>query len=815
MPVAGTAAGSRLIVRAALASRLAGRSLVQSRGTVVLQVAVLTFAVTAWDTVDSVWQSSVVEPIPGLAREIVGVAMLDSGATSRVPYLLDAEVGLLREEAQSLSWIGVYQLVHGVVGSQSHQRRVRVARVDEGWFDALAIQPVWGRTLARDDHAPWHLEVRREDLGQPVGVLSARLAAAILPSPQRGNDNRVILDGVPTTIIGIVDGVSAFPSGVDIWVPSAETSPSFGQFAAPVAARLGEGFTAGQAALESTTLLREAGLRSETETVSVTSIQQIVARPARPAMELLRAGAFVLLVLAGASVLAIRIANAREDRRSVAIRTACGAQRADEFAVSALRCLLLAPVVAVLSTIASSLLLDTFSDFTRMAGGGVLQRDAWPLGVLSAMPLTMLVIGTAEITNFLAVGAVGRAEEELRSAARRIGWRMSWGVLGIGVALITGVLVGTVTLGSSALDAVRGSDSYEGANLTQLSVDFGGMSGREPTRERKLDAVIRLAGALRSLPGVIGVAYADFLPDERGGVQIRDIEDGRPLDSSRRTLRGISPGFFEVLGIPVLEGRELRQDDVYPGPSAVVAETSYLRSTGDPPEVGNLVRLSRAGSQARLVGVVPDLLGLLGNPVVPVAPSLYRDFGRPDQLISPPKAEFLIRYQSRPTASDLSLAAAVPPRVDPVLRALRTESVWDRRVRLLGSPIWAALALAVFAACGVLLAVVGCIGQVRTFCSQQRRNDAIRAAIGATHGDLVRRIVGLGVVGIGPGVSAGAVLGWVQTRVIGAQLPWVKTADPILILAPALCVGLLSLAVTALTATRMAGRDTLRILKSP
>lgn len=804
-----------MIVRAVLATRLAGRSLAQSRGTVALTAAVLIFAVTAWDTVDAVWHSTVVEPIPGLAPEIVGISVLDLGATSAVPYLLDNEVDLLREEAQSFDWIGVYQQVPGIVGSHPNQRGVRVARVDPGWFDALAVRPTWGRTLVPDDHVPWRIETRRGDTGQPVAILSTRLAHTILPSPRRGAVNTVVLDEAPTAIVGIVDRVSAFPPEVDIWVPSAESTPSFGRFAAPVAARLRDGFTTGSAAQESTALLREAGLRSDTEAVSVISIQQVVAGPVRPAMALLRSGAFVLLVLAGASVLAIRIASAQEDTRSAAIRNACGARRSDEFAVAALRCLLLAPVITVLSAIASSWLLAAFGDFTRLAGAELLRADTWPNGVLRLLPLTSLVIGTAETTNFVAVSAAGTTGGELRSGARRIGWRMSWGVLGIGVALITGVLVGTVTLGSSALDAVRGNDSYQGQDLAQLSLDFRGRSGQEPARERKLDAVIQLAEALRRLPGVVAVAYADFLPDERGGIQIRDHKDGRPLESSRRTLRGISPGFFEVLDVPVLEGRELREDDVYPGPSVVLAEASYVRASDHPPEVGDLVQLSGPGSHARLVGVVPDLPGLLGSSVVPLAPSLYRDFGRPEHLISPPKAEFLIRYRHRPTASDLSLAAAVPSRVDPVFRVLRAESVWDRRVRLLGSPLWAALALAVFAGCGVLLAIGGCIGQVRTFCGQQRRNDAIRAALGATRRDLVRRTAGLGAIGIGPGVVVGTLLGWLQIRVIGAHLLWVKTGEPVLILAPALFVGFLSLAVTAVTATRMAGNDTSRILKSP
>ena len=115
---------------------------------------------------------------------------------------------------------------------------------------------------------------------------------------------------------------------------------------------------------------------------------------------------------------------------------------------------------------------------------------------------------------------------------------------------------------------------------------------------------------------------------------------------------------------------------------------------------------------------------------------------------------------------------------------LRTEAVRDRRIRALGSPVFGAFALVVFAAAGLLLAAVGAAGQVLETVARSERAVAIRRALGAPNrrvvGEVARKTAAVAVAGVGIGGFAG----WVVVRFVGSRVLWVETGLPLLYAAP-------------------------------
>ena len=206
---------------------------------------------------------------------------------------------------------------------------------------------------------------------------------------------------------------------------------------------------------------------------------------------------------------------------------------------------------------------------------------------------------------------------------------------------------------------------------------------------------------------------------------------GQPRDpDSGRATRSVSPGLLGVLGIPLAAGRGIEETDGPGAESVAVLDQSYARASELPaPVVGKTTQMGFA--ETRVIGVVPDLRVF---PDASFYPAAYVPFAVPPQMGSHYKVEVVARFREGPTAEQLAALSRLPSEVDASMRATATTSVRERRIRQLGAPLLAAVALGIFAAAGLLLAVVGGIGHIADFVVREAHATAVRMALGADPG---------------------------------------------------------------------------------
>jgi putative ABC transport system permease protein len=325
------------------------------------------------------------------------------------------------------------------------------------------------------------------------------------------------------------------------------------------------------------------------------------------------------------------------------------------------------------------------------------------------------------------------------------------------------------------------------------------------------DELVRRA---RELAGIADVALANavplsgqepLLPVEIEGHRVRATDPNPPL----LWAGAVSPGYFRLMGIPLVRGRALDDADGESTEPVVVvsASTAHRYWPGQDP-VGKRVRVMWERDWRRVVGVVGDVrqYELAGRSPALITGALYMPYPQSVGLDRrlPKVMTLLARTAGSPpgAASRLrGLAASVNPDV-PVGEALAIESVVRASVAEPRSLTWL---FAGFAACALALAAVGTYGVVSYATGERRYEIAVRMALGATRREILTLVLGsslrLVLTGLALGVLAALALG----RTLSGFLYGVKAADPATF---AVVVGLLVL--TALVAGYVPGRRAAR-----
>ena len=529
-------------------------------------------------------------------------------------------------------------------------------------------------------------------------------------------------------------------------------------------------------------------------------------------LEILRAGALLLVLAAAVSVSGLRLARSVAGRRAAAIRRALGGSVRDEFLAAVFRVSLLAAAVTAGSALLAALALPLF----RRYGAELPFAEGWTAGwgaAGGAFIVALLAVALAEAAPLLDTLRTRRQAVGMARFAVPHRMRTVPPTLTLGVAAATVILVATAVLGGSAWRLFAGLGGYADRGLAQLTVDFGGHSGGASLPHSEQVVLLdRLVERIEAIPAVTAAAYADALPDETGGMlTFSGAGPGsRPDPSSGRATRSVSPGLFGVLGIPLVAGRGIGEAD---GPGAeriAVLDQSYARASELPaPVVGKTMHLGFA--ETRVVGVAPDLRVF---PDTSFYPTAYVPFAVPPHRGSHYKVEVVARFREGPTAEQLAALSRLPSEVDASMRATATASVRERRIRQLGAPLLAAVALGIFAVAGLLLAVVGGIGHIADFVVREAHATAVRMALGADPDLLVWRAFRSTALAAAAGVSLGTLLGWFVSRAVAARVPWIETGDPLFYLGPAALLLLIMLIASAAAGFRTLRGDPWAALRS-
>lgn len=538
--------------------------------------------------------------------------------------------------------------------------------------------------------------------------------------------------------------------------------------------------------------------------------QRMASRAGR-SLFLLQGGGVLVLLIVAANLANLLLAQGRERRREMAMRTALGAGPGQLLRQSLAEILLLALMGGVLGIGIAYLLLK----FLATSGMTALPHRpdlALDLPVLGAALAVSLLAGLAA-GLWPAIRASRTDPRQLLDGPLPPGpgnprWRHRRpGASGLIVAETTLtvtllVLAGLLLRSYRILQEVELGFSPE--RVLALSVSLPGE--RYPDRESLQRFYEGVRQEIAQIPGVEAVAAASDLPLQGTSCSVRirggeglDLPDGRELACQPVTL-----GYLEALGIPILRGRDLEPSDYGPGASTALISrsTAELLWPGEDP-IGRTLGLSD-GERVRVVGVVGDVRHR--PPDRKLQPILYLPAYWNNMSL-------LVRTAGEPSLL-LEEARKSVWRVDPRQPVYRSLPLRDVVRQTTAGRRSSALLSALLGGFALIIGGFGLYGVMSHQLSLETRSLAIRSALGADRERLLRWLIGRGLISTAVGSSAGLLLASVLSRFAESLLYGVSRLDP----STYVTVILITLAAAALAcygpSRRALARDPASVLRT-
>lgn len=685
-------------------------------------------------------------------------------------------------------------------------------RVTEGFFAAMGARPVAGRTFAAEDFA------------------DAAPAAAVLSHGfwQRrfGGDPAVVggtlrLDGEPVQVVGVLPAGFDYPHGRDVWVPMRfEPYHLVNRTGAWMWAvgRLGPGVDVEQARGDLQRIAAElAAEHPDTNArlgAEVVPLREHLMGEAPRVAVVLFAAVCGLLLLACSNVAGLLLSRTLTRRGELAVRRALGASRSTLVRQLAAEALLLVAAAAALGLLLAGAALAAVAAAAPADLPGIESLHLDPPAVAFAVLLAAAVLG---LTTLVPALHLGSPAERLRGSAPGAGGgrgqlrlQRLLTVAQVAVALV--LLIGAGLLARSLASVLANDLGFRTRGLATAQVYLHDTAPAPEQRRAFVDAVV---ARLRALPGAEDAAAATTLPlhpdpyEGRDELRLVGEAGAGAADGTVVTMVSATPGFLELLRVPLVAGRTLAATDRADAPRvAVVNQSLARRAWPDGRAVGRRVLLGFMAPPVEweVVGVVADVRpgGHLGVP----RPEVYVPYAQ--------TAAWSVTFVAG-TAGD---AAALLPAVQeavwaeaPALSLRNVGSVASFEAATLEGRRFPLRLLGAFSLVALFVATVGIYSLVAFTTARRMRELGIRTALGARGGDLVaqllREVGGLVGAGVALGLAAAALL----TRYLAALLYAVEPFDPPTFVTLAAALAAAALLAAWLPARRAVRADPLRTLR--
>ena len=770
--------------------RCGARTLTRSRGFSAMSVATLALAIGATTAIFSVVYGILLRPLPVAEPErlvrIVNIAYI-------------GELVELRARARTLDVAAYLPPEDRTLTGLDEPLRLSVVSVTGDLLTRAGRTPALGRGFGLDDERPG---------AEPSAILSDALWRRRFGADPATVGRTLRLDGVAHTVRGVMPPDFELPSaGVDLWVPmTVDVSSRVGLWArtAFLIGRLRPGVSVESAAEEMRVLGPQFGrlfpwrMPDDHGTqVSLRTWREDRLGAVRPMLLLLLAAVAAVWLIGAVNLTNLQQVRAAARQRELALRTALGAGRGrvvrQLLTESGLLSLFGGAVgLAVAYAGVPALVALLPADVPRAEG---IRVNGVVLGFTAAVSLvTALAAGTLP-----ALRAARAGEHAARSGFRGTVGGASGRGLGVFVTVETAaavmLVIGAALLARSLAVQIGVDVGFTPDQL--VAAEVAPSPARHPNDAVRLDFYDNLERRLRALPFVGGVGLSTvFRPFGAAGGGSVFLIEGRPNPATEggewpwADLRAaVSADYLRTLGVSIVAGRPFSEADVG-GAQRVVLVSRRLAETWWPgaDAVGQRIRFPGSERETdpwrSVVGVVADVRwqgpAREGTTLyVPVA-----QHGFPIDAMS-----LIVRSSADPALVAGSLQALVAS-LDSETPVSRIRPVDDVLAQAVSRPRFATTLVLGFAVLGVLLGMVGVYGVVAYAAARQRRDIAIRLALGATRARVRTGFLRQALAFAGPGIVIGeagaAVLMWLLSSQLFGVSPWdplTYAAVPVLFLA--------------------------------
>jgi predicted permease len=702
--------------------------------------------------------------------------------------------------------------------TEANPVHLHCAQVAGNFLPTLGISPVLGRNFLPEEDVP---------NGAKVALISDGLWLSRYNRDPGVLDKTIVIDEHPIRIVGVLPSDFEMPrlQETDVVTPAAMDVAAQHTVNAGLGypmwafARLKPGVSVKQAQAEMEPLYRHtqmwipAQFRQEFR-LQVRSVRDRQMQDAYTAAWVLLGAVLAVLLIACANVASLFSVRGSARQREMAVRSALGASRGRLIRQTLTEAVLLAVAGAAAGCLLAEFLLRVF---IAVAPTGI------PFLAKARLDLRIVLFTVTVSLACAVLFGILPALEKPRLAALMARATKAGANLWLRRCLVAAQIGVSVVLLSGASMLVKSFWNLEQQSLGMktrdvLTVQVPLNSERYQNGQAYMDFYLRAEGALQQLPGVTAVGIGDSLPPDangwHGGERYADIfVAGRPRPPAGTggtvVARAVTPGYFRVLQIPILQGRGFAEEDrSSSGDSMILSKLLSERLFPQGDAIGQHIQFPTYTPYFALNGPVYTVVGVAGN---------VKNAG----LTGQDDPEYYTLRHNR--AADWSghtvivLETALPPSVvAPWVRTqighldsaapVEIDTLAQSVSKLADRPRFETALLGFFALCGLLMAVIGLYGVIAFIAAQRTQEIGVRMALGATRLDILRLVAGEGVrlIALGGVVGLGAALSTAQ--LLKSLLYNVGSHDPVLYAAATLL-----LAVVALAATLIPARAAMRV----
>ncbi len=747
-----------------------------------------------------------------------------------VPELKDIEA-----RVHSVSEFGDFSTMTFTMVGLGEPRVVQGGVVSGNYFEVMGLRPVLGRLIGPQDDGP----------NVPgVIVLTYRFWSTVYKKDPGVIGKTVRLSSIgdrSATIIGVLEPSVPYPADTEI-IGNVVTSPHH-LSATMVTGRvhrmtelfgkLAPGATLDQARAELRTVYAsmqkdhpEAYPENGGFHIDVRMLRDQITSGARSVLLVLLAASGLVFIIACSNVANLILARSVRREGELAIRAALGAStgalRRMLLAESLVLCGAGAAIALVSAQPLVTILARYASRFSVRALDLKVDSSLLWVGVGLAVVAAVILAFVPRLPSADASNGLNLASGSVRITSNTSRRQRIFAVTQIAASFV--LLVGASMLIATLIALQRTETGVDTRHV--LAIDVPPLSnGKSP--QQVVDFYKESMRRIDALPGVTETAFGMIAPwrdADNFGVGLQFSGDGHTpgKDDPRAMWRGISPGFFSALGVPILAGRDFNAlDDHDHEPVVIVSATLAQRMFPGQDAVGRHVywtdpvlefvpgpeaEKARIKSPHRIIGVVADVDD---DHIVPVPTSTVYDSFADGPIFG---GHLLIHT----TADPYSL-------VTPVTKIIREMSadepvenpatLEDIRAKVLAPDRLNSLVFGVFAVVALLIAVVGVAGVLAFSVSARTREFGIRLALGAQPKTLLRGVVAEGAVMAAIGVLAGAAFGFVVARVAGSYFGDLKMPGAVPVIVSVLVLMGSAVVAAMLPAARAARVDAIQALR--